>query len=238
MDTTEIHGVELRTDGDMVVLSNNRNGFFEKDTFDNFSKLISFFKNTQRIENPIFADIGAYTGIYSIYAAKLGCRVEAFEPNPNVFERLVENVNHNYDNMGGWSGVINYNRCALSDEVGEATFNVNPNVLLTSGGSLNPNIRPNKQKFVVEVDKYDNYLMPDIVKIDVEGNEMKVLAGMKNTLLHGEVFMIIEANTKEEQDNIVRFMQDEIGYVFQGRFDDRNLIFSPRWFSLQSVNVQ
>lgn len=227
MDTTSVKGVELRTDGDMVVLSHNRNGDFEKETFDSLKRMIEFISRSTKA--PTFIDVGAYTGIYSIFAAKLGCDVKSFEPNPKVYTRFVQNVNYNYVEMGGWSGVIHYHRCALSDDIGAAYFNVNPSVELTSGGSLESTVLRNKEKYRVEINTYDNNdypSKPDIIKIDVEGHEMAVLRGMKETLISTKAFVIVEANTEKAKTELIEFFSD-IGYLYQGVFDDRNLIFSP-----------
>ena len=226
MDTTSVKGVELRTDGDVVVLSHNRNGDFEKETFDSFDAMIIF---VSRYKQPVFIDVGAYTGIYSIYAAMMGCRVESFEPNPKVHERFEENAGINFDKMRGWNGAISHNRCALSDKAeGYNYFNVNPAVELTSGGSLEGGIAPNTKRYPVQVNTYDgNYdPKPDIIKIDVEGHEMSVLRGMKKTLISTNAFVIIEANTEKAKTEILEFFSD-IQYLYQGVFDERNLIFSP-----------
>jgi len=227
MDTTSVNGVELRTDGDMVVLSHNRNGDFEKETFDEFNKIIDYVKSYKQ---PVFIDVGAYTGIYSIYAAIMGCRVESFEPNPKVQERFQENAGINFDKMRGWNGAISHNRCALSDKVysGYNYFNVNPAVELTSGGSLEDGIAPNTKRYPVQINTYDgNYdPKPDIIKIDVEGHEMAVLRGMKKTLISStKLVVIVEANTEKAKTELIEFFSD-IGYIYRGVFDERNLIFS------------
>lgn len=224
MERVNIHGVDLITEDDMVALSNSRQGDFEHETFEALRNIADYVKDTK--ESPwVFVDVGAYTGLYSIYAAKLGFHVEVFEPNVNVFKRLVENVDYNYEMGEGWSGVIRYNRCALSDELGEAYFNHNPNVRLTSGGSITTDVPRNIQRYRVELRKYDgDFPLPDIVKIDVEGHEMNVLRGMEQSLMRAKPWIIVEANTQDQQRQVSDYLES-LGFDFIGLFDDRNLIF-------------
>jgi FkbM family methyltransferase len=220
---TNVQGVELLTDGDKVVLAHNREGAFEPETFNELQKIIKSYNR------PVtFVDVGAYTGIYSIFAAKLGCDVQSFEPNPRVYTRFVVNVNYNYAEMGGWSGVIHYHRCALSDDVGASYFNVDPSVKITSGGSLESTVLRNKENYLVEINTYDNdFCIPDIIKIDVEGHELSVLRGMQKSLSNYRPIIIIEANTQIENDNTTEFLVAN-GYKLYGKYDKRNLIFKHK----------
>lgn len=137
----------------------------------------------QQVCNPqaCFLDIGANVGFYTILAAKL-CRqgsVHAFEIDPYLVTEIRRNVDLNgIDNVR----VV----CA-------AVWDVNGKTL-----SFEPHQRSNKstnmvQKFVsrtginspsLKIDSYckQNAIAPDLVKIDVEGAEFKVLNGMCGTL--------------------------------------------------------
>lgn len=44
----------------------------------------------------IVVDVGANVGVFSIYAGKKGAKVYSFEPNPQVFELLRENIRFNH----------------------------------------------------------------------------------------------------------------------------------------------
>ena len=54
-------------------------------------------KFLRKLLNPgdIFIDVGAFIGFYTIYAAKLGAKVVAFEPHPSSFEILLYNITLN-----------------------------------------------------------------------------------------------------------------------------------------------
>lgn len=128
-----------------------------------------------------FLDIGANVGFYTILAAKL-CRqgsVHAFEIDPYLVTEIRRNVDLN--------GVNNVRVvCA-------AVWDVNGKTL-----SFEPHQESNKstnmvQQFVsgtginstsLMIDSYckQNAIAPDLVKIDVEGAEFKVLQGMQDTL--------------------------------------------------------
>ncbi|MDX1532617.1 MAG: FkbM family methyltransferase [Nitrosopumilaceae archaeon] len=216
-NTTKIHGVDLITHNDMVVHAYNKHGAFEPETFEMFETMIN---NTASVKTPIFADIGAYTGIYSLYAAQRGCDVHAFEPNPYVYKRLLKNITEHPN-----GGYINAHKCAISIANGYADFYVNPNVLLTSGGSLESDIKPNKEKVRVQVEEYDGtFPIPDIIKMDVEGHEIKALEGMIETIQFGKPCIIIESNSVEHTQKLVDWFS-EIDYELKHRCDGRNLVF-------------
>ena len=74
-------------------------------------------------------DVGAYTGLYSIIAAKRGAAAVALEPMPAQFWRLGINVAANRERVVRMD-------CAASDYNGTATLHFNPGVPLTTGASL------------------------------------------------------------------------------------------------------
>ena len=126
------------------------------------------------ISSPIFIDLGAHYGYFSILAAKWINKpgsVFSVEPHPLFFNHHQRNVKINKLN-----DIITSYQIALSDKPGKANmigkderiFNeeTDGKVSVTTFDSLckNENIKP------------------DIIKIDVQGAEGKILAGMPNTL--------------------------------------------------------
>lgn len=118
-------------------------------------------------------DIGAAVGTYSILAAKRADHVTAFEPEPNNHRRLQENVELNdLDN-------IDVRNIALSDTNSELQMDVADGAV--GGGAHRINSRGNVS-VSARRGKDLNDPSPDLVKIDVEGHEMKVIKGMGDKL--------------------------------------------------------
>jgi len=142
--------------------------------------------------NEVFWDIGANTGYHSVLIKSLipSTQVVSFEPNPEVFLRLIENQRIN--GFGDRSLPI-----ALGAEIGVQRLHVvdNGNSGLTT---LKPSSHINYDSqldiltltgdFAVE-----NFLVPfpDAIKIDVEGSELDVLKGMPGILQNSPPHTII-----------------------------------------------
>ena len=133
-------------------------------------------------------DIGASYGDVAVMLAKLSnvSTTYAFEPIPEVFQRLRERVN-------AFSNVICYN-IALGAQNGPATFyqsKSSPSSSLLTMGMLHKSEFPKTAHIIerrVDVVRLDDWvqehelLPPDFVKIDVQGFEDRVLAGGEKTI--------------------------------------------------------
>jgi len=127
-------------------------------------------------------DLGAFIGDHSIrYANK--SHVIAFEPNPIAFECLV----HNMKNKG-----VTCHNFALSDKVERY------NVVIPNDNYGMAYIEPKEDgEFVTStVDQYVNEygVVPDFIKCDVEGNEVKVLLGAAETIKKHHPKLVLEVN--------------------------------------------
>ncbi len=142
--------------------------------------------------NMVFLDIGAHYGAYSLCAAHFSnCKVIAVEPVNENFQLLNENININ--NM---QNQIQSYKYAVSDSVGKASFNI-PWASDSAGFYEHPNAKTIKTQDVevVTVDSLIKSGRVDFIKIDTEGNEIKVLEGLSNTLKNNpDAKLIIELN--------------------------------------------
>lgn len=132
----------------------------------------------------IVADIGAFIGDTSLYfGRKIGSdgRVYAFE----ISEKSIEVGKHNMK-MNGIDNVVFINK-AVSDRVGKVRFNQNNNNSMNCISDLA--ISYNGQSFgevdTISIDEYflKNGIKVDFIKADIEGAEMLMLQGAKQTLM-------------------------------------------------------
>jgi FkbM family methyltransferase len=177
----------------------------------------------------LFIDIGAHWGIMSLQAATLhapdskakkkvgkkdGVRVLAFEPEPHNVSHLRRGLEEN--NVTNRVDVV---EAAVSDRVGQGGLRPES----TMGYSL---VRADEGSIpVVTIDselKKRPHLAKRrvIVKIDVEGHEPEVIAGMKDLLASGRVAMVIwergvEYSKPEGQERLkaLRAQFDALGFT-------------------------
>lgn len=147
----------------------------------------------------VFVDIGANHGYFTLLAASLvgdRGRVVAFEPNPPVFEQLRTHVH-----LNGFEPRVSLEPYALGDaptrdarlylsrdvvNTGLSSLTPDPEVLAAGGLSADATL-------TVSVDTFDRWFQRsgldrvDLVKIDVEGAEALVMAGMRTALRTGRL---------------------------------------------------
>ena len=137
-------------------------------------------------------DIGANIGIYTIYAAKRGHRVIAFEPESQNFGLLNRHISlNNVDNLVEAFGISIFDKSLVSKlniskgnevmEYGSShhSFHTPTN---EDGTEFNPIRR--QGSIGITLDYFINMygFTPNHIKIDVDGLEEKVLYGSKTTL--------------------------------------------------------
>ena len=139
-------------------------------------------------------DVGAYVGIFAMSAA-LGAperHVHAFEPVPESFARLSENLRAN--DLARVHAV----RAAVGETDGETTLHVPDGVWLPSHSSTHSGFRPGTRPVRVPALTLDRYARDhgidrlDLMKIDTEGNEDEVLAGATELFQRSRPFVLCE----------------------------------------------
>lgn len=146
----------------------------------------------------VIVDVGAYVGVFTLLAARLASQghVFAFEPDSVSFERLMDNIE--------LSRLLNVTpvRCIVTDRCGQEVLNVfSENRVLNSLGrpvihTLNRVYKPDEVQIVdaVTLDSFASSLRLhsiDLLKIDVEGAEPKVLAGCEQLFQEGRVKRLV-----------------------------------------------
>lgn len=148
-----------------------------------------------------FADVGANLGYYSCLASRLlpAGRVFAFEMDDHNCSLLERNLRLN-DCVN-----VTVVQAAVTDTLGAATYVRRPsgraNRFWGLGLASPPRSRSDEVVKVptTTLDAYFAHqrLEPDIVKIDVEGAEYKVLQGMRGLLGRGGIILIVEVHLRK-----------------------------------------
>lgn len=139
----------------------------------------------------VFYDIGANVGLYSLYAAKLGRNITtyAFEPHKFTFVNLMENISANNLMRSIFPIAV-----PLSDTSDVSVMNYAHMDSGSSMSQLGHNIHPENGAFVPKLEEtvycvtLDELIAkkavpaPHHIKIDVDGNEIKILKGMSQLL--------------------------------------------------------
>jgi methyltransferase, FkbM family len=168
-------------------------------------------------------DIGANVGIYSIYAAKCGIRVIAFEPHFANYLQLCINVM-----LNNLQDMVMPLCLALSNQKAVSTINlasIDFGTSMSSFGSNldfrgNPYVPIFKQGMIgYDIDSFiDEFKLnyPNHFKIDVDGIELDIVKGAKQTFANQNVQSVsIELiDTDQEQVNGVTSILSQAGFNF------------------------
>lgn len=176
-------------------------------THQNFENEIKEWFQVKKDE--VFLDVGANIGRYSILMAKKVKQIFSFEPSSRTFLALVRNIKiNNLENVHPFP-------FALWNKDGIETLYIKERSGLSSLITKDRCIREEKIR-TKTLDGLINALQIeriDLVKIDVEDSEKKVLEGMSETLQLFKPRLIIEVK-KNNKEWIDHFLQ-EIGYTMK-----------------------
>lgn len=144
-------------------------------------------------------DVGANRGFFAFAFSRIADRVEAFEPNPDC-ARFARRM------LGSRARV---HEVALSNETGTAEFGVpvsEEGAALHLGGKLkHAGLQDSMtMRFSVQVRTLDSYAFKDVrvIKVDVEGGELEVLGGSRETIARDRPPLIVELLTGAYADPI------------------------------------
>jgi len=178
----------------------------------------------------IFLDIGANIGYYSLMAAKLGAeKVIGIEPNPIVLNRFRENIKFNeldkkiktfQIGLGGKKDTMDLH---LSHE--------------DMGSSSILNNNPNSEKIKIKIIpllrllKEENIKKVDVLKIDVEGYEDRVLfpyfEGLERKF-YPRLILMEDSSQKDWERNILEWLLAS-GYNILARTKGNILITTEKY---------
>jgi FkbM family methyltransferase len=134
-------------------------------------------------DGAVFYDVGANVGIYSLYCAAVRprCRVFAFEPDAKNFAHLEQNIAMNRPNN------ITAHQYAISDKCGRTAFHEASSEIGATGGQIDSvDLCDGRACYQVQAATLDalsvTWDIPHHVKIDIDGQELRVVRGMQKLL--------------------------------------------------------
>jgi FkbM family methyltransferase len=159
-------------------------------------------------------DVGANAGYYALTCADLGGEgsdVHAFEPQPALAAALRESVARNH-------APITVVEAACGADDGETVLYESRERNWASMATVRPEyFSVATVQRTVQVIKLDTYceahnLEVDLVKVDVEGYEAEVLAGLERMLVKSRPDVICELRVCDERASRVLRQLDRLGY--------------------------
>lgn len=169
-------------------------------------------------EGKVFLDIGANQGIFSLHASKLAGqrgRVIAVEPQPRLAEALRGSKQVNQ------FGQLKVVEAAAGNRCGQTSFFI-PSTSSGIGSIIKSHASQGHRAscITVHMTSVDQIVEDtgltevDLIKVDVEGSEIEVFQGARNTLLNHKPFVWFEVNPISQQlaglesSSLVTFLAD------------------------------
>ena len=161
-------------------------------------KQINFLlKKIKTIKPNFFIDVGANSGIYSLFVGKNfpTIKVFAFEPNKKTFKILAKNISIN--NLKNKIKIFNI---GLSHKIGELKMKalIKNNYIQKGGFAVADKdedlhfLHRETAKFITGDSKLNIKNKKIFLKIDVEGHEFYALEGFQKLLKNNSIFLQIE----------------------------------------------
>jgi FkbM family methyltransferase len=172
---------------------------FEKFLMAFISKLIPCNSNVM--------DIGANIGVWSLaYSTFINGTIYAFEPQPKIYNCLRKSIRIN-----NCTNIIPYN-LALSDINCNYLMEVNYDIKSNFGGACISKHGTLEVKSQIGDDL--DLSVVGFIKIDVEGHELEVINGLKNTIQRNKPIILIEIHSSHPNSNKTFKRIVEFGYSY------------------------
>jgi FkbM family methyltransferase len=188
-------------------------------------------------DNTIVLDVGANFGQLSVLLSKCKNNVEvySFEASNYIYQILVKNIRENNANVKPF-----YNLVGNKTEQDSFIKKLNISKFNTYGSNKIEKIEPQNSKNL-DIEKINSVKIDDIsfskqislMKIDVQGYDLEVLKGAKNTIIKYQMPIIFEY----EEDFAIDFNYNfnsfekfinEVNYKIEIQIDKSNFLILPK----------
>lgn len=159
--------------------------------------------------NGCFVDVGANVGYWTMFVARKGFDVHAFEPSPRPY-RILKHRTKRYSKVKSYP-------IALGEKTGLANMKLMKSFSKNSVMGVISDNPPGEEgdiicEIQVPIRTLDSYEIDDVavIKIDTEGYEIPILKGAEKTILRCKPRLIIEVHYppfKEESKRIIKILE-------------------------------
>lgn len=169
------------------------------------------------VDGDIFFDVGANIGVYSLYCAAIHprCPVFSFEPDAKNYLRLIRNADMNRLRQ------IHFYAMAVLDRQAITTFYEASSEAGASGGQAGKIVDSDQASYKVQtttIDALSEALsVPQHIKIDIDGQELKVIRGMTKTLQMCRLKSVLIEIDNGKEEIIADFIDN--GFTMDNRFN-------------------
>ncbi|KAL7461765.1 hypothetical protein ACHAXS_002174 [Conticribra weissflogii] len=226
----------------------NKGEYYETGVTSIFHQILSSYPLSSSSTRPLVLDIGMNIGWFSLYSRAHGHEVAAFEPNPVMFLRMCESLEHNNWNSygdikennqsidGPWVSLWQYGLGAQPG-VFNLTLGKNPGGSSFHADRLAKKFRKTMEVQVTTLDAVaiqEGWLNRQIslMKVDVEGFEPFVFRGGKRLLYEGQVenlFVENSVNNLTEVGEVMDFIYGA-GFRIKGIYTVNGDPYHEEWW--------
>ena len=152
---------------------------------------------SKKVNSEILIDIGANIGFYSILSSNKYEQIYSYEPNKRNFQILKKNIDtNNLKNIK----IFNFG-LGENEEVLTGNSNTKGELFQTSGFAVSKNNKKGERVLIKKGDDVLQFKNSTLtIKIDVEGFELFVLKGLKNTLVKNQTILQVEIWEKNNDE--------------------------------------
>ena len=167
-------------------------------------------------------DVGVYRGVYSYEMSKYSEKVHSFEPNPIIFKYINKNLKKFIKNIHLYNFALSNQNKTMNLKIPIRNSNSNKEIFeeyyeMGKATIHNENNFENYENFEIQTKKIDELNFDNkisFIKIDVEGHELEVIEGAKNTIKRDKPVLLVEIEkqyTKKEVAESINFI-NSLGY--------------------------
>ena len=167
-------------------------------------------------------DVGVYRGVYSYEMSKYSEKVHSFEPNPIIFKYINKNLKKFIKNIHLYNFALSNQNKTMNLKIPIRNSNSNKEIFeeyyeMGKATIHNENNFENYENFEIQTKKIDEFNFDNkisLIKIDVEGHELEVIEGAKNTIKKDKPILLVEIEkqyTKKEVAESINFI-NSLGY--------------------------